>query len=241
MAARHCRQRSTARIVTGKLTYKLSPRQTLVGYLQHQEFTNSSYFIVGATQPFQTSDALPRMTFPASVWKGEYNAALTDAVYLEARAGGYFSNAANEFKSAAPRISDVGANTVTGGALANERSLRRPQVNGSMSFLKSGRGGSHTVRIGGEYMFDSVESPTVRVREPVQLRLDSQQRRAHPGADPPRVERVEERHGDVCRCSWTIPGASIGESRYRLACAWIATSQAFRNKRDRPARSVRRD
>ena len=63
------------------------------------------------------------MTFPASVWKGEYNAALTDAVYLEARAGGYFSKAVNEFKSAAPRISDMGANTVTGGALANERSL----------------------------------------------------------------------------------------------------------------------
>ena len=146
--------------MTGKLTYKLSPRQTLVGYLQHQEFTNSSSFIVGASQPFQTSDALPRMTFPASVWKGEYNAALTDAVYLEARAGGYFSNAVNEFKSTAPRISDVGANTVTGGALANERSLSRPQVNGSISFLKSGRGGSHTVRIGGEYMLDSVEWPT---------------------------------------------------------------------------------
>jgi hypothetical protein len=104
----------TARIVTGKLTYKPTSRQTLVGYLQHQEFTNSSSFIVGATQPFQTSDALPRMTFPASVWKGEYNAALTDAVFLEARAGGYFSKAVNEFKSAAPRISDVGANTVAG-------------------------------------------------------------------------------------------------------------------------------
>ena len=79
------------------------------------------------------------MTFPASVWKGEYNAALTDAVYLEVRAGGYFSKAANAFKNAAPRVSDVGANTVAGGALANERSLRRPQVNGSLSFLQSGR------------------------------------------------------------------------------------------------------
>jgi hypothetical protein len=152
--------RLTAGVATGKLTYKLSSQQTLVGYVQHQEFTHSNNFIVGATQPFQTSSALPRMTFPASVWKGEYNVALTDAVYLEARAGGYFSNAVNEFKSTAPRISDLGANIVSGGALANERSLRRPQVNGSMSFLKSGRGGSHTVRIGGEYMLDAVEWPT---------------------------------------------------------------------------------
>ena len=150
----------TARIATGKFTYKLSSRQTLIGYVQHQEFTNSSSFIVGASQPFQTADALPRMTFPASVWKGEYNAALSNNVYVEARAGGYFSNATNAFKNTAPRISDVGANVVSGGALANERSLKRPQVNGSVSFLRSGRGGSHTVRIGGEYMLDSVNWPT---------------------------------------------------------------------------------
>jgi hypothetical protein len=152
--------RLTARIATGKLSYQLSPRQIFVGYVQHQEFTHSNSFIVGANQPFQLSDALPRMTFPATVWKGEYNAALTNVLYVEARLGGYFSKATNEFKSTAPRISDVGANTVTGGALANQRSLRRPQMNGSVSFLKSGWGGSHTVRVGGEYMLDSVEWPT---------------------------------------------------------------------------------
>lgn len=100
------------------------------------------------------------MTFPASVWKGEYNGALTDALYLEARVGGYFSKAENEFKSTAPRISDVGANTVRGGALANQRTLSRPQVNGSLSYLKSRWAGSHTLRLGGEYMLDSVDWPT---------------------------------------------------------------------------------
>ncbi len=62
------------------------------------------------------------------------------------------------FKSTAPRIADVGANTVSGGALAQERLIDRPQVNGSVSFLKTGWGGSHTFRVGGEYMSDRLDA-----------------------------------------------------------------------------------
>ena len=50
------------------------------------------FFAVGASLPLQTSDALPSLDFPVSVWKGEYNAAVTDALYVEARVGGYHSD-----------------------------------------------------------------------------------------------------------------------------------------------------
>ena len=92
----------TATVGTGKVTYLLSPRQKLVGYLQHETFKQSSYFLAGTSQPIQTSDALPSIVFPVSVWKGEYNAALTDALYLDARVGGYHSAAPMAFKSTAP-------------------------------------------------------------------------------------------------------------------------------------------
>ena len=59
----------------------------------------------------------------------------------------------------APRIADVGANTVRGGAMAAERRIRRPQVNGSVSVTKTGWGGSHTFRVGGEYIVDHVDLP----------------------------------------------------------------------------------
>ena len=59
-----------ARVATGKVTYNLSPRQALVGYLQHEVFSQSSYFLSGTSQPFQTSDALPSAVFPVTVWKG---------------------------------------------------------------------------------------------------------------------------------------------------------------------------
>ena len=150
----------TAAVVTGKATYLLSQRQKLVGYVQHETFRQPSYFTASASQPIQTSDALRRVVFPVSVWKGEYNAAVTDAVYVEARVGGYRSNFAATFKSTDPRIADIGANTVRGGSVSQERLIIRPQANGSASFLKTGWGGSHTFRIGGEYTSDRLVAPT---------------------------------------------------------------------------------
>ena len=150
-----------ANVVTGKGTYLLSRRQKLVGYLQHETFRQSSYLIASSTrQPIQTSDALQRVVFPVSVWKGEYNAAVTDALYVEARVGGYLSDFTATFKSTDPRIADIGANTVRGGSVSQQRLINRPQVNGSMSFMKTGWGGSHTFRIGGEYMNDRLVAPT---------------------------------------------------------------------------------
>ena len=43
--------------------------------------------------------------------------------------------------------------------MAQERLIDRPQANGSVSFLKKGWGGSHTFRIGGEYMSDQAVAP----------------------------------------------------------------------------------
>ena len=145
---------------TGKVTYLLSRSHKLVGYIQHENFQQSNYFTAGTSLPVETGDALQRVEFPVNVWKGEYNAAVTDAIYFEARVGGYLSSFAATFKSADPRIADIGANTVRGGNVSQERLINRPQANGSISFLKTGWLGSHTFRIGGEYMNDRLVAPT---------------------------------------------------------------------------------
>ena len=226
----------TATVATGKLTYNLSPRQKLVGYLQHQKFAQSSFFATGMSQPLQTSDALPSIVFPVSVWKGEYTGALTDALYVEARVGGYHSDAVVTSKSTAPRVSDIGANTVRGGALATERRITRPQVNGSVSFMKAGWGGSHNVRIGGEYIFDHVDAAVVRVWQHLQLRLDPQQPRPHAGAAPARGERVQERPGHGRR----VRGRHLAARSARHAVARVASRSlptgASRSKKGRPDR-----
>jgi hypothetical protein len=150
-----------ARVGTGKVTYNLSPRGKLIGYVQRQLNESNNYnFTTSAVQPVLTSDALTNMRFLASVWKAEYDSVLTDALYLEARAGGYLSDARAAFKSIAPRIVDIGANTISGGALSLGLTRNRPQVNGSLSYLRTGWGGSHTFRVGGEYMIDHLIAPT---------------------------------------------------------------------------------
>ncbi len=149
-----------ATVATGKVTALLSRGQKVVGYLQHEAFRQSNYFTPSTSQPIVTSDALQRAVFPVSVWKVEYNAAVTDAVYVEARVGGYLSTFTATYKTTDPRIADIGANTVRGGSLSRERVLNRPQANGSVSFMKTGWGGSHTFRIGGEYMNDRLVAPT---------------------------------------------------------------------------------
>ena len=149
----------SAQVATGKFTYNLSPRQKIIGYVQRQSFRQSEYFLAGISQPVQTRDAMPSLAFPVAIWKGEYNASLGDAVYFEARAGSYLSDAVQSFNSTEPRIVDTGANSLRGGSFAAERRIDRPQVNGSMSILKTGWGGSHTFRIGAEYMNDRVDAP----------------------------------------------------------------------------------
>ena len=81
--------RIAASVGSAKATYQLTPRQKLIGYVQHQLAEQPRFFVVGTNPPFQTSDALPSLHYPVTIWKGEYTAAPTDAVYVEGRAGSY--------------------------------------------------------------------------------------------------------------------------------------------------------
>lgn len=149
-----------ARIATGKVSYNLTGRDKLIGYLQRQHAESDNYnYTNSAVQAVLSSDALTHMLFPATVWKAEYNSAVTSAVYIEARVGGYLSDAGATFKSTAPRVVDVGANTISGGAMSLALTRNRPQANGSLSYFKTGWKGSHTFRVGGEYAVDHLLAP----------------------------------------------------------------------------------
>src|SRR5262245_44217058 len=151
--------RISAPVETGKFTYNLTPRQKLIGYVQHENVTQANYFNAGSSQPVETSDALPSALFPVTVWKAEYNSAVTNALYVEARIGAYLSGFATNFKSTAPRISDTGLNTVSGGSTSTGLTRNRPQANGSLSYFKDGAAGSHTLKVGAEYMVDHLIAP----------------------------------------------------------------------------------
>src|SRR5262249_11731901 len=97
--------------------------------------------------------------FPTNVWKVEYNSVLTSALLLEVRVGAYQSVWWRTGKSSAPRVEDTGNNFVSGGVYAINFDRSRPQVNGSVSYSRSGWGGNHNLKFGGEIMRDKVLNP----------------------------------------------------------------------------------
>src|SRR5439155_24223057 len=50
------------------------------------------------------------------------------------------------------RYEDTGANMLNGTANTTLRRIDRPQINGSLTYIKDGWGGSHSFKVGGEFM-----------------------------------------------------------------------------------------
>lgn len=153
-------------VYTGKLTLNVSHAHRLVAFFQHADKDQPDYLgsIVisptGRTTPaLQRKDTVWHSHFPTNVWKVEYGATLGNAVLFEVRAGEYHSVWWRTGKSEAPRVEDVGNNAVSGGTHSLNFIRNRPQVNGSLSYYRTGWGGSHTVKLGGEIMRDSLRVP----------------------------------------------------------------------------------
>jgi hypothetical protein len=150
-------QKSWNPVYTTKWTYNLDQRHKLIGYYQYTNKRQPDY-LFGSTA-IVTADALPDSYFPVRVIKGEYNAAMSDALYFEIRAGAYISDFTTKTKSSAHRVIDQGANTNAGGVAGGKLTRSRPQINGSLSYFKNGWGGTHTFKFGGEIMKDNLTDP----------------------------------------------------------------------------------
>jgi outer membrane receptor protein involved in Fe transport len=158
-------QQTWVPVATGKVTYNFTPSQKFIAYFQHADKSQPDYLgaiqIAGGrtTPAIMHADTVWDSHFPTNVWKLEYNSVLTNALVLEVRAGAYQSVWWRTSKSSAPRVEDTGNNFVSGGVYAITFDRTRPQVNGSISYSKSGWGGNHNFKFGGEIMRDLVVNP----------------------------------------------------------------------------------
>lgn len=158
-------QHTTVPVATGKVTYNMTPRHKIVGFYQYQTKEQPDYLgairIGGGRQTtaLMTADAVWFSSFPLHVWKGEYSAVLSNALFLEARAGAYHSVWDRDWKSTDARIEDIGNNFVSGGVWDTDLRRHRPQFNGALSYSKDGWVGSHNFKAGGEVMRDLLVQP----------------------------------------------------------------------------------
>ncbi|PWU07257.1 MAG: hypothetical protein C5B51_10405 [Terriglobia bacterium] len=158
-------QHTWAPVYTGKATYNFNAKHRLIGFYQHENKLQPDYlgaiFIAGgrATPALMTQNTVWNSRFPLFVWKAEYEWIITPSLLLQVRTGQYHSNWLRTGKSTDFRTEDLGNNIVTGGLYATNLLRSRPQVNGSLSYTKTGWAGTHNFKFGGEYMRDTLEQP----------------------------------------------------------------------------------
>ncbi len=165
-------QHTTVPVATVKVTQNLNTSHKVTGFYQFQTKEQPDYLgairIAGGRQStaLMTADSVWHSTFPLHVWKAEYNGVLSSSLFLELRTGAYHSVWLRTGKSAGPRIEDIGNNFVSGGVWATDLRRHRPQANGALSYSKTGWGGSHNIKVGGEVMRDLLVQPFTGFEHP---------------------------------------------------------------------------
>ena len=146
---------TTLQVYQGKATYQLTQNNKFIGYYQFnskRQPDRLDRFQLNATQrdPPERRLAVQTASREFHVKKIEFNSVLSDAMFLEIRAGqwGYRRDFTNE--TTAPSYEDTTTRIVSGAAQNRYDRPRRNQVLGSLSYFKEGFGGTHNLKFGWE-------------------------------------------------------------------------------------------
>jgi len=140
---------------TGKATYQVNQSNKLIAYLQHgtkeqpnrtdAQRTASPVHITVASTVIQQS--------PSWVYKGEWNGTLNQNTFVEVRGGQFGYNFGLVSNSGDTRYESLNTREILGGGRDWELRRRRNQFTGAASYFKDQfLGGSHNLKVGGEYM-----------------------------------------------------------------------------------------
>ena len=144
---------------TGKATYQLSQNNKLIGYYQPSskvQPTRLDRQLLNATTAIHlaTDDSF-RQDYAPLLWKAEFNSILTPSTFFEIRTGAFGYDWEDTPSGSAPSYEDLNTNIVSGRARARDYKIKRNQVLGSVSYLKNGWIGTHSLKLGGEYFHET--------------------------------------------------------------------------------------
>ena len=143
---------------SAKVTYNLTTNNKFIGYTQPSQKKQPQRFdsfLLGVDTGLNTLESTWNQNFWAWVHKGEWNGVLSDNSFAELRAGQYGYDWTNGVNGTGLRYEDIGNNQITGRNRNWARERRRDQVLGSVSYFKSGWGGDHNFKIGGEIFHET--------------------------------------------------------------------------------------
>jgi hypothetical protein len=146
---------------TGKATYQMNQSNKLIAYLQHgtKEQPNRVDASRVASPVHITADSTVLQASPSWVYKGEWNSTLNQNTFVEVRAGQFGYNFGLDSNNNNTRYESLSTREVLGGGRDWELRRRRNQVTGALSFFKDRfAGGSHNLKVGGEWMDEKGET-----------------------------------------------------------------------------------
>lgn len=146
-------QRLSLNVYTAKVTSNLTPNNKLTWYYS-LGIKRQNPSIINSTT-FATLDALQTQRWPNGPWKVEYDGILGHSAVFEIRGGNFFEKGYYDGQGAKTRYQDSGANRVFGTANTQRLDHERPQVNGSITYSKTGWAGTHDFKFGGEVMHET--------------------------------------------------------------------------------------
>lgn len=143
---------------TGKVTYQLNQANKFVAYLQHgtKQQPNRTDINTGGAPTHITADSTTLQDSPSWVYKGEWNGTIGQNLFVEARAGQFGYNFGLTSNTTDTRYESLDRNQVLGGGRDWLNKRRRNQYTVAGSYFKDNfLGGSHNVKVGGEYLGES--------------------------------------------------------------------------------------
>ncbi|MBI3491714.1 MAG: TonB-dependent receptor [Acidobacteria bacterium] len=157
-----------------KGTFNVNANHRFAAYYQHAGKVQPDYLGAIAlptgrdTTAIMHADTVWSSGYPNDISKGEYNATLSNRLFLMIRGGAMKSFWYRDYKSSAPRIEDISNNFVSGGVFGIDNARFRPQVNASLSYFKDGLAGTHNFKFGAEIMRDDLDQPFRGFGDPCQ-------------------------------------------------------------------------
>ena len=140
---------------TGKATYQVNQNNKFIGYLQHgtKQQPNRTDSVRFAAPIHITADSTVLQNSPSWVFKGEWNGTVGQNMFAEFRAGQFGYNFGLDSNTGGRRYESLTTSQVLGGGRDWELRRRRNQYTGALSYFKDNfLGGSHNVKVGGEYL-----------------------------------------------------------------------------------------
>ena len=140
---------------SAKGTYQINQRHKLIGYYQWNMKVQPNRLPLN-TYTYDSAGPTSRQESPSWVWKGEWNATVSDKLYLEARYGdfGYYdARTANSDEAYFWR--DSGRLILTGAHAQSQNDRDRKQLTGAATYFLDTSRGSHTFKFGGESYLES--------------------------------------------------------------------------------------